>query len=86
MEAATALIKQCGFSSPVGDWLDLPQPVELCIRESADRNEQLIFLLNSSDERQSITLQWPATDAVIAEYRRERDAADALEATPDHAA
>ncbi len=64
VEAATALIKQCGLSSPVGDWLDLPQPVELCIRESADRNEELIFLLNYSDEPQTITLHKTAMNIV----------------------
>jgi beta-galactosidase len=64
VDAATALIKQLGLSSPVGDWSDLPRPVELCVRESADGKEQLIFLLNYSDEAQTITVHQAATDVL----------------------
>ncbi len=64
VDAATALITRLGLSSPVGGWLDLPRQVELCIRERAETDERLIFLLNYSDEDQTITLHKAATDVL----------------------
>jgi beta-galactosidase len=61
-EIAAALIPQLGLSSPVGDWLELPRPVELGIRESLETSERLIFLLNYSHAGQTITLHKSATD------------------------
>ncbi|MBC8076221.1 MAG: beta-galactosidase [Chloroflexales bacterium] len=63
-EVAGALIPRLGLVSPVGDWLELPQPVELCVRESAESGERLIFLLNYSDADQTVTLHKEATDAL----------------------
>ena len=63
-EAAGALIAELGLVAPVGDWLELPPPVELCIRENAATGERLIFLLNYSDEAQSIHLRREATDVL----------------------
>ena len=45
-------------------WLELPQPVDLCIRARPDSRERLIFLLNDSAESQTITLHKDATDAL----------------------
>jgi beta-galactosidase len=61
-ESAAALIEQLGLVSPAADWLDLPQPVELCLRENGESGERLIFLLNYSDTDQTVTLHQPATD------------------------
>lgn len=63
-EAAAKLIALLGFASPAGDWLELPQPVELCVRKAGATGEQLIFLLNYSDSEQTLTLHKPATDAL----------------------
>jgi beta-galactosidase len=63
-DAANALIDQLGLVSPVGAWLDLPQPVELCIRAHPQSGERLIFLLNYSPIDQTITLHREATDAL----------------------
>jgi beta-galactosidase len=62
--AASKLLALLGLAAPVGDWLDLPQEVELSIRQRADTGEQLLFLLNYSDADQTITLHKPATDAL----------------------
>jgi beta-galactosidase len=62
LDAASELIRQLGLASPVGDWLELPRAVELCIRERAETSERLIFLLNYSDADQTITLHRTATD------------------------
>jgi len=64
VESAAALIQRLGLASPVGDWLELPRPVELCIRARAKTGERLIFLLNYSDEGQTITLHKAATDVL----------------------
>jgi beta-galactosidase len=61
-EVADALIPRLGLSSPVGDWLELPRPVELCIREHRETGERLMFLLNYSDAEQTITLHRDALD------------------------
>jgi len=61
-EVAVALIPRLGLASPVADWLELPRPVELCIRECAETGEQLIFLLNYSDASQTIILHKDTTD------------------------
>ena len=63
-EVAAALIERLGLASPVGEWLDLPAPVELCVRENAATGERLVFLLNYSGEPQTITLRNEATDAL----------------------
>jgi beta-galactosidase len=68
VDAATALIDRLGLLSPVGDWLDLPQHVELCIRERAETGERVIFLLNYSDAEQTITLHKAVAD-VLAEQQ-----------------
>jgi beta-galactosidase len=62
VSAATALIHQLGLTSPVADWLDLPQPIELCIREDATTGAQLIFLLNYSDATETITVRKESID------------------------
>ncbi|MEN9938730.1 MAG: hypothetical protein RLZZ387_5309 [Chloroflexota bacterium] len=62
--AATALIEQLGLSSPVAGWLDLPPPVELCVREREDGAGRLLFLLNYSAEAQTVTLHRAITDAL----------------------
>jgi beta-galactosidase len=67
LEAATALITQLGLVSPVGAWLDLPQPVELCIRAQPDSRERLIFLLNYSAADQIVTLHKDIDDALSGE-------------------
>lgn len=64
VEAATALIDILGLTSPVSDWLELPQPVELCVRTNQATGEQLLFLLNYSAEQQSIVLYSPASDLI----------------------
>jgi len=64
MEAAKKLISLLALPSPVGDWLDLPQEVELCIRQKADTGDQLIFLLNYSDTAQTATVRKAVTDAL----------------------
>jgi beta-galactosidase len=63
-EVAAALISRLGLASPIADWLDLPQPVELCIRKCAETGEQLIFLLNYSDASQTIILHKDTTDVL----------------------
>lgn len=62
--AAAGLIDRLGLASPLADWLDLPRPVELCIRENPDSGERLIFLLNYSGTAQTLTLRKPAADAI----------------------
>jgi beta-galactosidase len=69
-EAASALISRLGLSSPVGDWLELPRPVELCIRESSASGERLLFLLNYSNAEQTITLHRDALDLFSGERVR----------------
>ena len=64
LDAANALIDRLGLASPVGAWLELPQPVELCIRAHPQSGERLIFLLNYSAADQTITLHKDATDAL----------------------
>jgi beta-galactosidase len=64
VDAATALIARLGLAAPVGAWLELPQPVELCIRARPESGERLIFLLNYSAADQTITLHKDATDAL----------------------
>jgi beta-galactosidase len=66
VDAATAMIRRLGLVSPVEDWLQLPQPVELCVRERTETGERLIFLLNYSDQPQTITLRKVVAD-VLAE-------------------
>ncbi len=61
---ATDLGRPVDPSTPVGDWLDLPQPVELCIRQHPETGERLIFLLNYSDQPQTITLHKTVTDVL----------------------
>jgi beta-galactosidase len=56
IDAAAALIERLGLASPTGDWLDLPRPVELCVRQHPETGERVIFLLNYSDQSQTITL------------------------------
>jgi beta-galactosidase len=55
-DVVAALIARLGLSSPVGDWLELPRPVELCIRQHPATGERLIFLLNYSAAEQTIVL------------------------------
>ncbi|GAC1383468.1 MAG: beta-galactosidase [Herpetosiphon sp.] len=62
MDVAAALIRHLGITSPVGDWLNIPPSVELAIRARPGTDEQLIFLLNYSDEGQTIDLHAAATD------------------------
>jgi beta-galactosidase len=64
LDAATALIDQLGLVSPVGAWLELPQPVELCIRAHPQSGERLIFLLNYSATNQTVTLHKGVADAL----------------------
>lgn len=64
VEAANKLIALLDLPSPLSDWLDLPQEVELCIRQKADSGEQLIFLINYSDTVQTAALRKAATDAL----------------------
>ena len=64
VDAATALIDRLGLVSPVGAWLELPQPVELVIRAHSQSAERLIFLLNYNAVDQTITLHKDATDAL----------------------
>ena len=59
---ATALIKHLGLVSPVVELLELPQPVELCIRENSQTGKRLIFLLNYSAEAQTLNLYSALTD------------------------
>lgn len=61
-KAADALITEIGLTSPVARWLDLPKPVELCVRERPETGEKLILLLNYSEETQTINLKKAATD------------------------
>jgi beta-galactosidase len=64
LDAVTALIDRLGLVSPVGAWLELPQPIELCIRAHPQSGERLIFLLNYSAAGQTIVLHKEATDAL----------------------
>jgi beta-galactosidase len=64
VEAAAALIARLGLLSPVADWLELPRPVELCMREHPETGERLIFLLNYSDADQTITMHKAVTDVL----------------------
>jgi hypothetical protein len=65
LDAATALIARLGLVSPVGAWLELPQPVELCIRARPQSRERLIFLLNYSAENQTVILHKEIKDALL---------------------
>jgi beta-galactosidase len=65
--AASALLDRLGLASPLEDWIELPRPIELCIRENPDSGVRLIFLLNYSDTAQTISLRKPATDALSGE-------------------
>jgi beta-galactosidase len=65
--AASALLDRLGLASPLEDWIELPRPVELCIRENSDSGVRLIFLLNYSDTAQAISLRKPAADALSGE-------------------
>ncbi|MDP9315338.1 MAG: beta-galactosidase trimerization domain-containing protein, partial [Chloroflexota bacterium] len=67
VDSAQALLRHMGLASPVGDWLELPRPVELCIRERAATGERIIFLLNYSDAEQTIMLQKAVTDLLVEE-------------------
>ncbi len=66
-EAATALIKSLGLAFPSGDWLDLPRPGELCVRQQAQTGERMVFLLNYSDQPQTVTLHKSATNMLAGE-------------------
>ncbi len=66
-EAATALIKSLGLAFPSGEWLDLPRPVELCVRQHAQTGERMVFLLNYSDQPQTVTLHKSATNMLSGE-------------------
>jgi beta-galactosidase len=61
--AAMALIDECGIVSPAADWLELPQAVELGIRERADGAGQVIFLLNYSADAQTALVRERVVDA-----------------------
>jgi beta-galactosidase len=69
-EMAAALITRLGLASPVGDWLELPRPVELCIRQHPGTGERTIFLLNYSDAEQTIVLHKDALDLLSGERLR----------------
>jgi len=71
VEAAAALVKQLDLTSPLADFLDIPQPVELCIRENIHTGEKLIFLLNYSDDEQTVTLHGTATDVLTESQLKE---------------
>lgn len=71
VEMARKMIALLGLTSPVGDWLDLPQGVELCIRQCAETGDQLVFLLNYSDAGEMITLHKPATNALTGQSVQE---------------
>lgn len=64
VKAAAALSERLGLVSPVADFLDVPQAVELCIRENPQLGERLVFLLNYSDAEQTVTLSRSATDVL----------------------
>lgn len=57
---AAEIIRLAGVSSPVADWLQLPEQVEVAIRESD--SESLVFLLNYGSEPAAITLASEAYD------------------------
>ncbi len=58
---AGVLLEQLGLASPLVDLLEVPEPVELCLRET-QAGERLIFLLNYSSAEQTVTLHKPSTD------------------------
>jgi beta-galactosidase len=70
VDLVAALIPRLGLSSPVGDWLELPGPVELCIRAQPETGERTIFLLNYSDAEQTVVLHRDALDLLSGEQLR----------------
>ena len=70
-EAAAALITQLGLVSPLADLIDLPQAVELCIRENFRSGEKLIFLLNYSAEEQVLDFRGAVTNLITKEQGQE---------------
>lgn len=64
VETATVLSQEIGLCCPVGDWLDVPQTIELCMREDEARSEQVIVLLNYSEEAQRVIAHKTVTDAL----------------------
>lgn len=71
VEVAVALIERLGLVSPVADFLDLPQAVELCIRENSQLGERLVFLLNYSNVEQAVTLHRSATNLLTGNQMEE---------------
>ncbi|MBO5252780.1 MAG: beta-galactosidase [Clostridia bacterium] len=53
-ETVNAFIRELGLKSPVSALLDIPEEVELSVREAAD-GTRYIFLLNYSEKAQEIT-------------------------------
>ncbi|WP_341278515.1 beta-galactosidase [Paenibacillus sp. FSL H8-0537] len=60
--AARNMIGLLGLSSPVANWLSLPEQVELTIREG--EAGPLYFLLNYAEEAAELTLSEPRTDLI----------------------
>jgi beta-galactosidase len=71
VEVAVALIERLGLVSPVADFLDVPQAVELCIRENSQLGERLVFLLNYSDVEQTVILHRSATNLLTGNQMEE---------------
>jgi beta-galactosidase len=66
VEIASALTDELGITCPVAEWLEIPEAVELCTREHRENNDKLFFLLNYSEESQTIKLNKTATNLLRA--------------------
>ncbi|WP_145411193.1 beta-galactosidase [Paenibacillus xylanexedens] len=60
LSVAAELLHQLQITSPLKDWCEVPETVEVAIR--ADDHEELVFLLNYSSEAAEIKLQVPTEE------------------------
>ncbi|WP_123041105.1 beta-galactosidase [Cohnella candidum] len=61
-ESAGALIKVLGLQSPASEWGELPEGVELAIREHHSNGNKFAFLLNYAHDIQTLTFRKPLRD------------------------
>ncbi|MBN9387607.1 MAG: beta-galactosidase [Chloroflexi bacterium] len=61
-EVAEALVEEIGLTSPTAEWLELPQAVELIVRERTQREGEIAMVLNYSENIQTLNLNRAATN------------------------